>query len=63
MNLVKTAGFSVLALVWIWLCRALIVAGGGFTLKNVFLIAASGIIIFVPLWKKYCRQETNNKKG
>lgn len=62
MNLVKIAGFSILALVWLWLCQSLVTAGGGFTLKNLFLIVASGIIIFVPLWKKYVRRENNNTK-
>lgn len=61
MNLVKIAGLTVLALVWLWLCHALISRGGGVTLKNLFLIGASGIIIFVPLWKKYFRHENNHK--
>ncbi|MBD5299252.1 MAG: hypothetical protein HDS22_04680 [Bacteroides sp.] len=58
---VKIAGLVLLGLVWIWLCRGLLNAGGGFTLKNLFLIAASGIIIFVPLWKKYFAK-TDSKK-
>lgn len=61
MNFVKIAGLTILALVWIWLCQALILQGGGFNLKNIFLIVASGIIIFVPLWKKYFRQDNNRK--
>lgn len=61
MNLGKIAGLIILALVWVWLCRALIVSGGGVTLKNLLLIGASGIIIFVPLWKKYFRQDNNQK--
>lgn len=59
MNLTKIAGIAILALVWVWLCLALIFSGGGITLKNILLIGASGIIIFVPLWKKYFRQENN----
>ncbi|MEZ3550806.1 MAG: hypothetical protein K1W02_08760 [Muribaculaceae bacterium] len=59
MNAVKIIGFSVLALVWLWLCRTLIAYGGGFNMKNIFLIVASGIIIFVPLWKKYIRRDNN----
>lgn len=61
MNLTRIAGLIVLALVWIWLSQALLFSGGGITLKNIFLIGASGIIIFVPLWKKYFRQENNQK--
>lgn len=56
MNPVKIAGFSFLALLWVWLSWSLI-AHGGVNLKNIFLIVASGIIIFVPLWKKYIRQD------
>ncbi|MDE5887911.1 MAG: hypothetical protein K2G90_08310 [Muribaculaceae bacterium] len=49
------AALILLLLLWLWLCRAIIVGAGGFTFKNIFLICASGIIIFVPLWKKYVR--------
>lgn len=52
MKTTRVIGFFVLAIVWLWLVRLLVV-GGGWTLKTIFLIIASGIIIFVPLWKKY----------
>lgn len=42
----------ILAAVWIWLCVIMFQAGG-INLRNIFWAAASGIIIFVPLWKKY----------
>lgn len=58
MNGSRITGLIVLALVWVWLVWALL-HGGGFTPKNVFLIGASGIIIFVPLWKKYFRKKDN----
>ncbi len=60
MNIVRIAGVSLLALIWIWLCSSIVRLGGGFTFKNIFLIVASGIIIFVPLWKKYFRQQNSN---
>lgn len=53
MKMSRIIGLAVLGVVWLWLCRALVVAGGGVTLKNLFIITASGIIIFVPLWRKY----------
>lgn len=59
MGIGKIIGFGLLALLWIWLCQALIISGGGITFKNLFLITASGIIIFVPLYKRYFR---NNQK-
>lgn len=48
-----------LFLLWIWLSRYLLLYGG-FNLKNLFIVVASAIIIFVPIWKRYIRQE--NKK-
>lgn len=51
-----------LALLWCWLCWTLLASGGGFTAKNVFVIIASGIIIFVPLYKKYVRPTLQDKK-
>ena len=55
MNIGKSVGFIFLGILWIWLCVTLITNGGGFSFKNIFLIVTSGIIIFVPLWKKYFR--------
>lgn len=48
----KIIGFAILAIIWGWLC-AIMLTTGGFSLKNLFLIVATGIIIFVPLYKKY----------
>lgn len=56
MNPVKIAGFGILALLWLWLCWELLMLGG-INLKNIFIMIATGIIIFVPLWKKYIRQD------
>ena len=62
MKMIRYVGLAVLALAWIWLCVTLI-ATGGMTLKNMFLIVASGIIIFVPLWRKYFSdQQKGNRK-
>ena len=59
MGIGKIIGFSLIAILWFWLCTMLIKSAGGFNFKNVFLIVASGIIIFVPLWKKYYRSTKN----
>jgi hypothetical protein len=56
MSAFKTFGIALLALVWLWLCQALL-RTGGINLKNLLLAAASGIIIFVPLFKKYIRNK------
>ncbi len=41
-----------IAALWIALCY-LLVTSQPFTLKVAFIILASGIIVFVPLYKKY----------
>ncbi len=51
----KIAGLAVLALLWVWLSVGLLSSANGFTLKNILIAAMSGIIIFVPLYKKYVR--------
>lgn len=52
MSISKILGISVLAIVWVWLVWMLFSAGG-FNLKNILVAAMTGIIIFVPLYKKY----------
>lgn len=54
-------GLSVLLIVWMWLAWMLL-SSGGLTLKNILVLAMSGIIIFVPLYKKYVSDEKNKKK-
>ena len=49
----RIAGLAVLALLWVWLCVGLLTSADGFNLKNILIAALSGIIIFVPLYKKY----------
>lgn len=53
----KIAGVALLALLWVWLCSGLLTAPDGMNLKNILIAAMSGIIIFVPLYKKYCRDQ------
>lgn len=45
-------GIILLFAVWVILCVFMLRAGG-LNLKNIFVVIASGIVIFVPLWKKY----------
>ncbi len=51
----RIAGLALLALLWVWLCVGLLTSAGGFNLKNILIAAMSGIIIFVPLYKKYVK--------
>lgn len=61
MNALRYAGFILLIILYVWLCRAIILYAGGLNLKNILLIAGSGIIIFVPLYKKYFKQASKNQ--
>ncbi|MBS7347724.1 MAG: hypothetical protein SOV24_00845 [Muribaculaceae bacterium] len=54
-------GFIVLALVYIWLAW-LILSKSSVTLYNILLIVMAGMIIFVPLYRKYMVKEDKNRK-
>lgn len=54
-------GVSILMTVWLWLAW-LLLSSGGVNLRNLLVLAISGIIIFVPLWKKYFNGAENKKK-
>lgn len=51
-------GLLVLALAWLALAVYTFVYAG-FNLKNLLIVVFSGIIIFVPLWKKYVKPGNN----
>lgn len=53
----RIAGFAVLFIIWAWLCFGLLTSADGFNLKNILIALMSGIIIFVPLYKKYIRRD------
>ena len=45
--------FACIALLWIWLCYLLLSRAERIDLMVIFWIVASGIVVFVPLYKKY----------
>lgn len=45
-------GLVLLSLLWIWLSWALLYRGG-LTLYNILIVAMSGMIVFIPLYRKY----------
>ncbi len=47
-----TIRFGFLAVLWLVLCY-LVVVSQPFTLWTLFVIVASGIVVWVPLYKKY----------
>ncbi len=42
---------------WLWLCWMLITRTPRVDFMVIFTIVASGIIVFVPLYKKYVRKK------
>lgn len=61
MNGFKIAGFSLILILWLWLCQGVVRAPGGFTLHKLLIIVFSAILIFVPLYKKYIRTGDSNR--
>lgn len=51
-------------IVCVWLINRMVRTGTELNLRTLFPVIASGIIIFVPLYKKYIRDaKGNNDKG
>lgn len=48
----KIIGIAILFLVWLWLVWSML-SLSGVNLRNLLLAAMSGIIVFVPLYRKY----------
>lgn len=43
----------------LWLALGVtVLAGRGVNLYNLLIVAMSGVIVFVPLWKKYNRHDS-----
>lgn len=49
-------GLTFIVLLWVLICWVLI-ASQPFTLHVLFVVVASAIIVFVPLYKKYFRKK------
>lgn len=64
MNTSKTIrlfGIGILALVWLWLAWGFLSAKG-ITMLNLIILAMTGIIIFLPLYKKYISGGSDDSK-
>ncbi len=53
--------FVFIAALWLILCF-LVITTQPFTLRVLFIIVASGIVVWVPLYKKYIRNGKGNEK-
>ncbi len=54
------ARFVVLGVLWLGLCCYML-AHAQVTLYTVFVIVASAIIIFVPMYKKYVKNDSHRR--
>lgn len=54
--------FCFIAALWLAICILLISTSTRITLYTIFVIVASGIVVFVPLFKKYRRDESAGNK-
>ena len=56
----NACNFLMLCILRFWVALSfLLVTAGPFTLKTMFVIIASGIVVFVPLYKKHIRGKNN----
>lgn len=55
MNMSNIIRFGFIIVLWIVLCYLLLTRSAKIDFMVIFTIVASGIIIFVPLYKKYIR--------
>lgn len=58
MKLSAKIGFTLLVILWIWLAWGVLSAG--ITLYNLLIVAISGIIILVPMWRKWNKPKNNS---
>jgi len=49
--------FACILLLWVCLCWLLLTRTARIDAMTIFTIVASGIIVFVPLYKKYVRKK------
>ena len=55
MNFANILRFSILGIIWLAFVIYIIAYSRPFTLYTAFICVASGIIIFVPMYKKYIK--------
>ncbi len=57
MNTNQIIRFTCILLLWLGLCWLLLTRAARIDFMVLFTIVASGIIVFVPLYKKYVRKK------
>ena len=54
--------FVCLTVLWVLLV-CIVVSSNPLSLRVIFIIIASGIVVFVPIYKKYLRNKNENAHG
>ncbi|MBO4955476.1 MAG: hypothetical protein J6C77_03625 [Muribaculaceae bacterium] len=57
MNTAAKLRFACIVLLWLLLCWIVVSSTPRITLYTIFVIVASGIVVFVPLYKKYKKKQ------
>ena len=57
MNVANIIRFGLVGVLWLGLCYLLVSRMKEVTLVSLFPLIASGIIIFVPMYKKYVKKD------
>lgn len=55
----KIIRFGFIVVLWVWLCYLLLTRSKQINFMVIFSIVASGIIVFVPLYKRYYKKKDN----
>ncbi len=55
----KIIRFGFIVVLWVWLCCLLLTRAKQIDFMVIFSIVASGIIVFVPLYKRYYKKKDN----
>ena len=57
MHIFRQIGLVILVLAWVSLA-VLVFVNAGITLYNILIVAISGAIVFIPIWKKYFKRQS-----
>lgn len=60
-NISNIIRFTILGILWVLLAAYILIHSRPITLYTIFIIAASWIIIFVPMYKKYVKNDNDRK--
>lgn len=57
MHIIRQIGLVILVLAWVSLA-VMVFVNADITLYNILIVAISGAIVFIPIWKKYFKRQS-----